>query len=58
MLIRKETVFVIKLPMGSYFYKTVNDKKIYKNKYINEYYIVYPSDDRYVVEQHKGECSC
>lgn len=58
MLIRKETVFVPKLPMSSYFYKETNGKKIYKNRYVNEYYIVYPSGDRYVVEQHSGDCSC
>jgi len=59
MLIRKETVFSIKLPMGSYFYKTVNGKQIFKNKYVSEYYMVYPSrDGRYVVEQYKGECNC
>ncbi|MDP2364400.1 MAG: hypothetical protein Q8M94_11615 [Ignavibacteria bacterium] len=58
MLIRKETVFSPKLPMGSYFYKETNGKKIYKNRYINEYYITYPSGDRHVVEQHSGECHC
>lgn len=59
MLLKKEVVFSPKLPMGSYFYKETNGKRIFKNKYVNEYYMVYPSGDgRYVVEQHKGECSC
>lgn len=59
MLLRRETVWKPQLPMGSYFYKEKNGKRIYKNKYINEYYIVYPlGDGRYIVEQYKGECSC
>lgn len=59
MLINKETVFSVKLPMGSYFYKEKNGKRIFKNKYVNEYYITYPSNDgRYIVEHYKGKCSC
>ena len=58
MLIRREIVFQPKLPSGAYFYKTKNGKKIYKNRYLNEYYIVYPSGSKYIVEQYKGECKC
>ncbi len=58
MLLARETVFQPKLPSGSYFYKNKNGKKIYKNRYVNEYYMVYPSKNKWVVEQYKGECQC
>ena len=42
-LINQETVFQPKLPMGAYFYKIKNGKKIYKNRYYSEFYVVYPN---------------
>ena len=54
---RKETI--TKLPIGAYYFKTKNGKKIYKNRYLNEFYIVYKdSSGNYVVEYYVGECPC
>lgn len=59
MLIRREEVHQPMLPSGAYKYKIKNGKTIYKNKFLSEYYIVYPiGNGKFVVEQYKGECRC
>ena len=47
------------LPYGAYYYKTKNGKRIYKNRYTNEFYIVYANSlGEYVVEYYVGDCQC
>lgn len=59
MIIHKEEVWQPALPDGFYFYKTKNNKKIFKSRYTDEYIIVYRLiNQKYMVEHHKGECSC
>jgi len=46
------------MPDTTYHYKTVDGKFIYKDRYSDEYYIVYKYGMGYVVEKYRGECKC
>ena len=55
----EKTKNIPSLPYGAYYYKTKNGKRIYKNRYTNEFYIVYANSlGEYVVEYYVGDCQC
>lgn len=47
-----------KLPKGAYFFKEKNGKRIFKNRFKDEFYIVMPFWDKYIVDFHIGRCKC
>ena len=58
-LISKKLVYSTKeLPNSAYFYKRVNDKYIYKDRYTDEFYVVYKYGMGYIIERYRGECVC
>jgi len=59
-LVWKRLVYNTKnaIPDTTYHYKTVGEKYIYKDRYIDEYYVVYKYGMGYVVEKYRGECKC
>jgi len=46
------------IPNTAIFYKAVNGKSIYKDRYSDEFYVVYRYGMGYVVEKYRGECRC
>jgi hypothetical protein len=46
------------VPDTAYHYKTVDGKFIYKDRYADEFYVVYRHGMGYIVEKYRGECKC
>jgi len=58
-LVRKEEMRTLLLPQNT-FIKTKNNKYIYKNRWTEEYYVVYKNflGTAWVVETWVGGCNC